>query len=71
MKTYYVIKHDFYGDKDVNTERGYYVSVNPDSFRNLPVTAIIWSVKVEAESKQRAISKAKSIKNKTNLGNLL
>lgn len=63
MKTYYVIKHDHFGNKAVNTERGYYASLNAESFRSIPISAMIWSAKVEADSKANAILKAKALRN--------
>jgi hypothetical protein len=59
MKTYHVIHHDATRAKRINTEPGYYVSINRESFRNVPVSAVIWSAKVEAENKTAAIMKAK------------
>lgn len=62
MKTYYVIKHDHFTNASVNTERGYYASLNSESFRKVPVHAIIWSVKVAAASKTAAIAAAKLLR---------
>ena len=63
MKTYYVIKHDHFGNTSMNTERGYYASLNSESFRKIPVNAMVWSVKVEAQDKFSAILKAKALRN--------
>jgi hypothetical protein len=60
MKSYNVIHHDHTTAKRINTERGYYASVNPESFRNVPITSMIWTRKVVAATKSEAIEKAKN-----------
>lgn len=61
MKSYTVIHHDYYAKKRINDESGYYASVNPESFRNVPINAVIWTRKVTANSKADAIKKAKEL----------
>lgn len=56
MKTYYVIKHDARLPGDVN---GCHVSEDAESFRAVPVTAVIWTAKVRAQSKAQAVELAK------------
>ena len=61
MKHYIVIKHDSIGNKAINYQRGYHVTLaNTEGFRDVPITAIIWTHEVQAWDKQHAIIKAQA-----------
>lgn len=67
MKNYTVIKHDHRGNKKVNYEAGYHVSVNQDCFRNLPIFSIEWTEQnIKAKDKTEAIKLAKIKRKKRN-----
>lgn len=59
MQTYYVIKHDA---AHLPRVRGCAVSTNPESFRKVPIEAMIWSAKVLATNEVNAVNMAIELK---------
>ena len=52
MATFYVIKTDDLFSKMIS---GCYVSQNRECFRKVPITSVIWTEKVEAETAGKAV----------------
>ncbi len=59
MKTYYVSKNDHRPTMEI---RGCFVSTNPQAFRKVPITAVIWTATVRAETPIQAVNNAHILK---------